>query len=350
MHDNRTDSGKPAAAAPCPTGPRGVQRANGRTAHGSVEGLEALELLLRLVAFGLLVPAALGGGPRRLEAVVLAAPAEHLGAGHHRRLPVEDDRVVLGADGHAVARAGTGLHQLLLDAEAAEAVGEVAHGLVVVEVGLPHPALGLLAAHPEQPVLLAGHGEAGVVDGLGPDHDPGGLLLRLGGTGPRHQLGERGRQLAQPEVRHGGDLEDAVAARLQVGPDHLGQLLAVRDVDLVQHDQARPVSRARRTAAAPPRLRSGGRRRGRGSDSRVAVSSTCTSTLHRSTCRRNSRPRPRPWLAPGIEAGHVGDGVDGGPGGDDAQVGHQRGGRVVGDLRLGREESTEMSEDLPALG
>ncbi len=55
-------------------------------------------------------------------------------------------RVLLGADGDAVARADA-LHQLRLDAEAVETVGEVTDGLVVVEVGLADPAFGLLAAH-----------------------------------------------------------------------------------------------------------------------------------------------------------------------------------------------------------
>src|SRR3954469_17138783 len=87
------------------------------------ERLEVVELLGRLVPFGLLVAAALGGRPGCLEAVVLAAPAEHLGAGHDGRLPVEDDRVVLGADGDAVTRTGARLHQLLFHTKAVEAVG-----------------------------------------------------------------------------------------------------------------------------------------------------------------------------------------------------------------------------------
>ena len=42
----------------------------------------------------------------------------------------------------------------VLDTEAVEAVGEVADGLVVGEVGLADPALRLLAAHPVEAVLL----------------------------------------------------------------------------------------------------------------------------------------------------------------------------------------------------
>ena len=53
-------------------------------------------------------------------------------------------------------------------------------------------------------------------------------------------------------------------------------------------------------------------------------------------CRRNSRPRPLPWLAPGDQPGDVGDGVDLGPRGHHAEIGFQGGERVVGDLRPGR--------------
>ena len=61
-----------------------------------------------------------------------------------RGLPVEDDAVALADhDGRAGLRAGA--EQLVLDAELLEAVGEVAHGLLVLEVGLLHPAHGLLA-------------------------------------------------------------------------------------------------------------------------------------------------------------------------------------------------------------
>ena len=49
-----------------------------------------------------------------------------------------------------------GLGQLVLDAEPGQPVGEVADGLVVVEVGLPDPALGPRAAHDEAAGQLAG--------------------------------------------------------------------------------------------------------------------------------------------------------------------------------------------------
>jgi len=75
--------------------------------------------------------------------VILAAAAEHFGAGGDGGFPVEDDRVVVGADGDAVAGVGAGFEEASLDAEAARAVGEVADGLVVGEVGLADPAFGL---------------------------------------------------------------------------------------------------------------------------------------------------------------------------------------------------------------
>ena len=75
---------------------------------------------------------------------------------------------------------GAQLHELGLDADPGEPVGEEADGLVVGEVGLPHPALGRIAADPEA-VALAGHGEVLLVDRLGAEHDAVGL-----GEGARH--------------------------------------------------------------------------------------------------------------------------------------------------------------------
>lgn len=176
--------------------------------------------------------------------MVLTTTTKHLGPRHDRRLPVEHHRVLLRTDGDAIPRTGTRLHQRILDAEAVEPVGEVADGLVVVEVGLANPALRLLAPHAEEPVLLLHHGEAGVVDRLRADDDPGRLLLRPGGTRLPDHLGEREGQFPETRVRHRRRLEDAIPARLQVGADHLGEILAVRYVDLVEHDDARPVAEA----------------------------------------------------------------------------------------------------------
>ena len=120
----------------------------------------------------------------------------------------------------------------------------------------------------------------------------------------------------------------------------LGELAGVRDVHLVQRDEPRPVGQhpaeharcsGRARPRAPPRPT-----RGRGRGSNVAQSTTCTSTEHRSTCRRKSSPRPRPSEAPGISPGHVGDGEDLLPRGHHPELRDERRERVVGDLRTGR--------------
>ena len=89
-----------------------------------------------------------------VQALVLAAAAEHLGAGLDLRVEVEDDRVVVIADDDVVAGRGAHLEQPGLDAEPVEPVGEEPDGLVVAEVGLAHPPRGLLAADDVLPVAL----------------------------------------------------------------------------------------------------------------------------------------------------------------------------------------------------
>ena len=69
--------------------------------------------------------------------------------------------------------------------------------------------------------------------------------------------------------------------------------------------------------------------------SMVAVSITCTMAAHRSTWRRNSWPRPRPSLAPSIRPGTSATVYVVSPARDHAEVGDQRGERVVGDLGPG---------------
>ncbi len=54
-------------------------------------------------------------------------------------------------------------------------------------------------------------------------------------------LGQEVRELLEARAGDGGDLEDLVAAGLQIRADHLGEILAVGDVDLVQDDEAGPV-------------------------------------------------------------------------------------------------------------
>ena len=53
------------------------------------------------------------------------------------------------------------------------------------------------------------------------------------------ELAEREPQLAQALVAHRGDLEDAVAARLELGAHEVGELARLGHVDLVEGDELR---------------------------------------------------------------------------------------------------------------
>src|SRR5699024_388260 len=92
--------------------------------------------------------------------------------------------------------------------QAGETVGEVAHRLVVGEVGLGDPAHRLVPADPVRGgtvELLGGHAEGGLVDGGGGEHDRGGLGLGQLGAGPVHQLAQQERELAQALAADRGD-------------------------------------------------------------------------------------------------------------------------------------------------
>src|SRR5690625_3811728 len=107
-------------------------------------GLGVHPLLVRGTLLG-------AGGARRvgalLEAHVAAARAEQLGTGVHRGLPVEDHPALQRTNHYLVPGLGPDLEELVLHPEAGQPVGQVAHRLVVGEVGLLHPALRLGAAH-----------------------------------------------------------------------------------------------------------------------------------------------------------------------------------------------------------
>src|SRR6478609_1822065 len=202
-------------------------------------------LLLRLRLHGIGdVATPVAGGTGLAQALVLTAAAEHLGTGLDAGLEVEDDGVVVAADEDRVALLGAHLGEPDLDPEPVEAVGEEAHGLLVAEVGLAHPALGLGAAHPP---ALVGRDHLEVVpavDGLGPEHDPLGLGRGRVLAGRDDDLGHRERQLAQACARRGADLEDVQAATTELLDDHVRDVLAVGDVHLVERDQPGPVLEA----------------------------------------------------------------------------------------------------------
>ncbi|GGU58538.1 hypothetical protein GCM10010211_24400 [Streptomyces albospinus] len=133
-----------------------------------------------------------------------------------------------------------------------------------------------------------------------------------------------------------GDLEDAVAARLQVGADHVGEVLAVGDVDLVQDDHPRPVAE---TAVLRQLLlddvevgdRVAVRLQGRGVQD---------VDQHLAALDMPQELQAQPLALAGTrdQARDVRDRVDRGTGRDHTQIGHQRGEGIVRDLRLGRGE------------
>src|SRR5580704_12389188 len=165
-------------------------------------------------------------------------------AAHRRgRVPVEDHRVVWLADQDLRARLGARVGERLLHAQAGQPVGQVADRLVVAEVGLLDPAPRLLAADQEGVLAEAEHLEARLVHVLDRDPDPdalGGLFGRTGGAVGGDQRGHGEAQLAQALPGGGGDLEDLVAARFELGLYLVRAFTGGRDVDLVQGDEPRP--------------------------------------------------------------------------------------------------------------
>ena len=159
-------------------------------------------------------------------------------------------------------------------------------------------------------------------------------------------LRQRERQLAQARAGHRGDLVDGQAAGLQLRPDDVGQVLALGDVGLVQHDQARPVGQL--AVDAPLALVAGGLVGAQfglddvevGDRVAVALQGGAVQDVHQ---HRAALDVPQELVAQalalggaGDQAGHVGDGVDRLARADHAEVRDQGGERVVGDLRLGR--------------
>ena len=232
-----------------------------------------------------------------------------------------------------VAGLGTRGEQRLLDAEPGQPVGEVADGLVVGEVGLPHPA-GRLAAGDDEPVALLDDGEARVVDRGRPQHDPGGLQVRRRRRGACWTssaiANDSSRSPSRVAALTGKHLQPA---RLQVGGDHLGELAGLGHVDLVERHQPRPV--------VEPAVR-----RQLGLD-RVQVAQRVAARLdggHVDDVHQDAAPldvaeelqaEALALAGAGDQARDVGDGVADLTGLDDAEVGHQGGERVVRDLRPG---------------
>src|SRR5439155_6913233 len=170
-----------------------------RRTSGRIRFIRLVGLVVRPAAPGLAGLQPLRGRRavgRLLEAVVGTAVAGRvLAAGVDHRLPVE----LALADAYRRARLRTLLGQRLLHTESGQPVGEVPDRLVVVEVGLPHPALRPGTVHHEH-VVLDADGEPAVVDRARPDDDPGGLRRRRGRAMLADRLGQRVRQLLEALV------------------------------------------------------------------------------------------------------------------------------------------------------
>ena len=113
-------------------------------------------------------------------------------------LPVERDV----ADGHRRNRVRARRGERVLDAEPVQPVAEIADGLVVVEGGLPDPALRACATHDEPAIeLRVGlDREAASSTACGPQHDPRGLGDGLRCPHLVHRLAHGERELAQARV------------------------------------------------------------------------------------------------------------------------------------------------------
>ena len=138
------------------------------------------------------------------------------------------------------------LEQPVLDAEPVEPVGEEADGLVVGEVGLPDPALGLLP-RTRQPVRVVLDGEVGTRRRAPAGGSRSGCASATGPSrrGPRRRP-RPSRTTARGDPR-GSPRRSGTTCRprcLEVVDDDVGQLPAVGHVDLVERDQPRPVLEA----------------------------------------------------------------------------------------------------------
>ncbi len=135
------------------------------------------------------------------------------------------------------------------------------------------------------------------------------------------------------------DLEDAVAALLQVGADQVGEVLAVRHVDLVEDDHPGTVVE---TAVLGELLLDGVE-----VGDRVAVRlqgrgvQNVDEHLAALDVPQELQTQALALAGAGDQTGDVRDGVDGRTGGHHTEVGHQGGEGVVRDFRLGGREDRD---------
>ena len=161
-------------------------------------------------------------------------------------------------------------------------------------------------------------------------------LGRLGDAVRRDDVAERERQLTQALVAHGGDLEHAEAARLEIGPHELGEVLGLGNVDLVERDELRTLEERK--------LALGHRVGGELGEDDVEVGERVAAGLQGRAVQDVHERRAALDVAEELESeplalarafdqpGDVGDGVADVAGLDDAEVRVERRERVVGDL------------------
>ena len=179
------------------------------------------------------VAAAVAGRTGLAEPLVLAAATEHLGAGLDAGLEVEDHRVVLGADEDRVALLGAHLGEL--DSTpirlSRSARKPTASSLLKSVWRTQRSGLAPRTRHPSSVARTSKSAPPSTASAAA-------RCARLGARarprGTLDDLGHRERQLAQARAGRGADLEDPQAAAAQLLDDHVGDVLAVGHVDLVE--------------------------------------------------------------------------------------------------------------------
>ena len=131
----RVDERVDARRRRCPPSRPSVQRGRADLDHDARRAARVARRLRRCAGHGSAARRGAGRVPR--------GPVQPLGAG--RRASGSQSKTTPSSPPMTTSAPGSapGLDQRVLDAEPGQPVGEVADGLVVGEVGLPHPALGL---------------------------------------------------------------------------------------------------------------------------------------------------------------------------------------------------------------
>ena len=163
------------------------------------------------------------------------------------------------ADRDRVARLGARLGERLLDAEPGQPVGQVADGLVVGEVGLPDPALGLARRGPRSALAVA-WSRSTVNPASSTARGRDGRSGRAPAAGRRARCCSTTAAIAKPSSRSPSPVAALIANTCSprsssVGADQVGQLAGVRDVDLVEHTIRGRPTRSSSVAAVGGQLR-----------------------------------------------------------------------------------------------